>query len=304
MNCILETKDISKKYKEKYVVKDVNMHIYEGDIYGFVGENGAGKTTIIRLITGLAHPTSGTYALNGVDAKDKRIYEERKNVSAIVEAPSIYKNLSLYENLKMQATILGLKDLSKIDKVIESVGLTYLKTDKKTAKNFSLGMRQRLGIAMALLSEPKFIILDEPMNGLDPSGIVDIRELILDLNKKNNITFMISSHILTELQLVATRYGIISKGKLVKEISKEELEQECRKYIEIQVENVDKLLELNIFKDYSKINETTLRIYEEWDIEELVLTLKKHKMKLHKINCNEANFEEYYLSLLGGKHHA
>lgn len=304
MNCILETKDISKKYKEKYVVRDVNMHIYEGDIYGFVGENGAGKTTIIRLITGLAHPTSGTYVLNGVDAKDKRIYEERKNVSAIVEAPSIYKNLSLYENLKMQATILGIKDLSKIDKVIEEVGLTYLKDDKKTAKNFSLGMRQRLGIAMALLSEPKFIILDEPMNGLDPSGIVEIRELILDLNKKNNITFMISSHILTELQLVATRYGIISKGKLVKEISKEELEQECRKYIEIQVENVDKLLELNIFKDYSKINETTLRIYEEWDIEELVLTLKKHKMKLLKINCNEANFEEYYLSLLGGKHHA
>lgn len=301
MDIILETNGICKQYKNRTVLENVNMHIFKGDIYGFVGENGAGKTTVIRIITGLVNPTEGEYSLFGVNYKDKDICKMRKNVSAIVEAPSIYKNLSLLENLKMQATILGITEERIIDEVIAEVGLGYLKNDKKLAKNFSLGMRQRLGLAMALLNNPDFIILDEPMNGLDPQGIVEIRELILHLNQQKGITFLISSHILTELQLIATKYGIISHGKLIKEISAEELTKECQKYIEVQIDQVEKFQDLALFKEIVQTNVNTFNIYDQLSVEKVVLRLHENQINILKLNYVEDSFEDFYLSLLGGK---
>ena len=210
MEYVLQTFDIVKKYNKQRVLDKVNMNIQKGDIYGFVGENGSGKTTIIRLVTGLIFADEGSYELFGVSNKDKKILQSRKKVGAVVETPSIYRNMTAYENLKTQCLLLGVNDENKIKEVLEIVGLVDLYDSKKHAGNFSLGMRQRLGIAMALLNEPEFLILDEPMNGLDPEGIVSMRELIIHLNQNKGITFLISSHILTELSLIANRYGIIS----------------------------------------------------------------------------------------------
>ena len=223
MSYVLETFNLSKRYKNQWALKNVNMHVEKGDIYGFVGENGSGKTTIIRLVTGLISATEGYVKLFGVKNDDPAILSQRKKIGAIVESPSIYTNMSAADNLRLQCSILGIKTNveEKVKNVLLEVGLIEQYESKKSASNFSLGMRQRLGIGMALLGEPEFIILDEPMNGLDPAGIVEIRELILKLNREKQITFLISSHILSELALVATKYGIISKGKLVKEITTE-----------------------------------------------------------------------------------
>ena len=198
MDLVLSTKGLSKKYKKQMAVNGVDMNIEKGDIYGFVGENGSGKTTVIRLITGLIFPYAGSFQLFGVDNRSPDIGKARSRVGAIVENPSIYMNMSAYDNLKTQGILLGVDDDEKIRSVLRDVGLEALYDEKKHANNFSLGMRQRLGIAMALLGDPEFLILDEPMNGLDPAGIVGIRELILKLNRERGITFLISSHILTE----------------------------------------------------------------------------------------------------------
>ena len=306
MEYILKTYNLVKQYKKHKVLNQVNMNIAKGDIYGFVGENGSGKTTIIRLITGLIFPNSGSYELFGVSNQDSKIIDVRKKVGAIVETPSIYNNMSAFENLKMQAEILGVKYENKIIEVLKEVGLENVINDKKQAGNFSLGMRQRLGIAMALLGEPEFLILDEPMNGLDPAGIVEIRELILKLNQTKNITFLISSHILTELALVATKYGIISKGKIIKDITFEELKKECQKCLYIKVNEPLKLIEIlssmeNI--DDVKFVEDGAKIYGEIDINEVLNKVLNANIKILNINTSETNIEEYYLNLLrGGKH--
>ena len=306
MEYILKTYNLVKQYKKHKALNQVNMNIAKGDIYGFVGENGSGKTTIIRLITGLIFPNSGSYELFGISNQDSKIIDVRKKVGAIVETPSIYNNMSAFENLKMQGEILGVKDENKIIEVLKEVGLENVINDKKQAGNFSLGMRQRLGIAMALLGEPEFLILDEPMNGLDPAGIVEIRELILKLNQTKNITFLISSHILTELALVATKYGIISKGKIIKEITFEELKKECQKCLYIKVNEPLKLIEIlssmeNI--DDVKFVEDGAKIYGEIDINEVLNKVLNANIKILNINTSETNIEEYYLNLLrGGKH--
>ena len=204
MDCVLQTFGLTKKYKRQLAVNEADITISRGDIYGFVGENGSGKTTIIRLITGLIFPNSGSFELFGINNNSNDIKVARRKVGAVVENPSIYLNMSGYDNLKMQCMLLGLPVDDRIDKTLNEVGLGELVNDKKHAGNYSLGMRQRLGIAMALIGEPQFLILDEPMNGLDPAGIVEVRELILKLNRERNITFLISSHILSELSLVAT----------------------------------------------------------------------------------------------------
>ena len=272
MDNILKITNVSKKYDKKLVLDKVNMSINRGDIYGFVGENGSGKTTIIRLITGLIFPNEGEIELFGVNSKSSDVLSVRKRVGAIVETPSIYKNMSAKENLLTQASLLNITDSSKIDSVLEMVGLGYLINDKKHAGNFSLGMRQRLGIAMALIADPEFIILDEPMNGLDPQGIVEIRELIVKLNQEHNITFLISSHILTELSLIATKYGIISKGKMINEITNEELKNECRDYLFIKSEDNDKLEQILInFVEPSNIQRmgNCVRVYGDTNLNEL-----------------------------------
>ena len=306
MDYILKTHNLVKQYKRKKVLNEVNMNIQKGDIYGFVGENGSGKTTIIRLITGLIFPNSGSYELFGVSNEDSKIIEVRKKIGAIVESPSIYSNMSAYENLKMQCDILNVKDDSKIEKVLKEVGLEDVIKDNKKAGDFSLGMRQRLGIAMTLLGEVELIILDEPMNGLDPAGIVEIRELILKLNKEKNITFLISSHILTELSLVATKYGIISKGKIVKEITSEELKNECRHTTTIKVDNPLKLVE--IFSKYDKeidleFDSNGVIIYGDININEILSLIISNEILITSINTSEMNIEEYYLKVLRGENH-
>ena len=305
MGYVLQTYNLSKQYKNHLVLDKVNINIEQGDIYGFVGENGSGKTTIIRLITGLISANGGHFELFGTDSASPDILQARTKVGAIVETPSIYLNMSAVDNLKMQNCILGKKDDDKIKEVLAEVGLADLYNDKKTAGNFSLGMRQRLGIAMALLGEPQFIILDEPMNGLDPAGIVEIRELILKLNKERNITFLISSHILTELALVATKYGIISKGKILKEISAEELKMQCRKVTSIETKDKDALSQIltkEFDEDSLALAPNGMKIYGQVNLNDILGKLIAAGVEISAVNSSEMNIEDYYLSLIGGSH--
>jgi ABC-2 type transport system ATP-binding protein len=304
MEYILRTIGVSKKYHSKMVLNKVNMNIARGDIYGFVGENGSGKTTIIRIITGLISASEGEIELFGIPSHATNIESARKKVGAIVESPSIYRNMTARENLEMQAMILGIKDSKKIEQTLSDVGLLYLIEDKKKAKNFSLGMRQRLGIAMALLGDPEFIILDEPMNGLDPAGIVEVRELMLRLNHERNMTFLISSHSLTELSLVANKYGIISRGTLIKEIYADELNNEIQPTIVIEASDPAALYNV-ISEDVSPekltLNDNGVRIAENVDLNKILNKILSAKIEILSINCNKSNIEGYYLSLMGGK---
>lgn len=302
MDNVLKTYALTKRFKKHTAVNCVNMNISKGDIYGFVGENGSGKTTVIRLITGLIYPDSGYFDLFGTNSNSNKIGSARRKTGAIVETPSIYTNMSAYDNLKTQSLLLGINDDNKILSVLTDVGLGELYHDKKKAGNFSLGMRQRLGIAMALLGDPEFLLLDEPMNGLDPAGIVEIRELVLKLNRERGITFLISSHILTELSLVATKYGIISKGKLIKEITAEQLHRECSKNTEIVVDDPNRLAETvkQITNNEIKFIQNGIKIIGEVDLNSLLKVVIDSGIKIISINCNETTFEEYYLSLIGG----
>ena len=307
MEYILRTVGVSKKYRSNWVLRKVNMNIQRGDIYGFVGENGSGKTTIIRLITGLISADEGYVELFGVSSESPEIASVRKKLGAIVESPSIYKNMSARENLKMQSMILGLEDEEKIKRVLSEVGLSEVYDDKKKAGNFSLGMRQRLGIAMALLGDPEFIILDEPMNGLDPAGIVEIRELILRLNREKQITFLISSHILTELSLVANKYGIISHGALIKEITAEELEKACRPNTTIETNDpraLYMLLTQYLPAEDLRLLMNSVRITGDVELNDLLKKILAEDIKILSINCYKSNIESYYLSLVGGVRNA
>ena len=221
MEYVLTTEALTKRYKHFSALNGLSLHVPKGAIYGLVGQNGAGKTTLIRLICGLQKPTEGRYTLYGADSGGKEITKVRRRMGAVVETPSIYLDLTAEENLKEQYQILGRRDYEGIGPLLELVGLGD--TGKKKARDFSLGMRQRLGIAVAMAGEPDFLVLDEPVNGLDPRGIIEIRELILKLNRERGITVLISSHILDELSKLATHYGFVDRGRMVREIAAEEI---------------------------------------------------------------------------------
>ena len=236
MEYILEINNLEKRYGRNVVIKNLNMHVPKGAIYGLIGKNGAGKTTLIRILCGLQRPTSGTYNILGISNNGGKINNARKRIGAIIENPSICLDMTAEDNLKEQCKIIGLPNFDDVYEILKIVGLED--TGKKKAKHFSLGMKQRLGIAIALVGSPDMLILDEPVNGLDPEGIIEIRELILKLNTEKGITFLISSHYLDELSKIATYYGFMNLNKIVKEISKEELEENFKKKTIIKVNNI------------------------------------------------------------------
>ena len=240
MEYVLETHALTKRYRDFTALQNLNMRVPKGAIYGIVGRNGAGKTTLIRLICGLQSPTDGDYTLYGVRNTDARIARCRRRMGAVVEAPAIYQDMTAAENIRQQYKILGAPLDDGIDALLHLVGLSN--TGKKRARNFSLGMRQRLGVAVALAGSPDFLVLDEPVNGLDPQGIIEMRELILKLNRERGVTILISSHILDELSRLATHYGFIDGGRMVQEISAAELEARCRRCVRLEVNDVRALV--------------------------------------------------------------
>ena len=300
MEYVLTTSALSKTYRKFEALKEATMHIPKGAIYGFVGRNGAGKTTLIRVICGLQEPTSGEYAIYGISNKDRQIAKSRHRMGAVVETPSIYLDMTAEDNLKQQALVLGLPNYESIPEILKLVGLEN--TGKKKARNFSLGMKQRLGIAVALIGNPDFIVLDEPINGLDPQGIVEIRELILKLNREHGITVLISSHILGELSKLATHYGFIDKGCLVKEISAVELEAACRKCVRVEVSDTKALARVLDEKemDYEIVTDHTANIYGEITLSTLVLALAKENCELISSHEQDENLETYFINLIGG----
>lgn len=301
MDYVLQTNSLTKKYKNYQALKGLSMNVPKGSIYGFVGKNGAGKTTLIRLICGLQKPTSGDFSIYGIHNDSKEISKARRRMGAVVETPSIYMDMTAEENLKQQYLILGLPSYDGITELLELVGLEN--TGKKKAKNFSLGMKQRLGIAVALAGNPDFLVLDEPINGLDPQGIVEIRELILKLNRERQITVLISSHILDELSRLATHYGIIDKGRMVKELSSEELEAVCRKCVRVEVSDTAVLARVlhSMNLDYEVISDSTADIFASISITQLALALAKENCELISAQEKDENLEGYYLSLVGGE---
>ena len=300
MDYVLETNNLRKKYRRNEVLKDVNMHIEKSAIYGLIGRNGAGKTTIIRIICGLQKPTSGTYSIFDVSNKNKDIIKSRKRIGAIIESPSLCMNMTAEDNLKKQYKIVGIPNYDGLCDILNIVKLND--TKKKKIKHFSLGMKQRMGLAIALVGNPDFIILDEPINGLDPEGIIEIRELILKLNKEKGITFLISSHYLDELSKIATCYGFLNNGKIVKEISQKELEQNFKKKIQIKIDNIKecvKYLEESKIP-YKIISDDVIDIYEKINVSELVTALSKRNCKVNNFQEKDETLESYYLNLIGG----
>ena len=295
---VLEVHNIEKRYKNISVLKNLNMTIKKGAIYGLIGKNGSGKTTLIRIITGLQNPTSGFYSLYNVPYNDSNILDKRNRIGAIVETPSMYGNMSAKDNLIVQFKNVGIPSLNKIDYLLKIVGLQNV--GSKKVKYFSLGMKQRLGIAIALSSNPDFLILDEPINGLDPEGIIEIRELILNLNKKG-ITILISSHYLDELSKVATYYGFLDNGRIISEISADELNQKMRKKIIVKVNNLKEAVKYFEIKSISyEVNDNSqISIYGSVNISEIVLDLSKRKCIIEEIHENNETLENYYINLIG-----
>ena len=300
MEYVLETNALCKNYRHFKALNGLSMRVPKGSIYGFVGKNGAGKTTLIRLICGLQEPSAGEYTLYGRKNTEKDIVKSRRRMGAVVDTPSIYLDMSAEDNLKQQYRIIGIPSFDGIDEILKFVGLENI--GKKKAKNFSLGMKQRLGIAVALVGNPDFLVLDEPVNGLDPQGIIEIRELILKLNREKQITVLISSHILDELSRLATHYGFIDSGRIVQEISAEELDKACRKCTRLEVSSTAVLSrvldEMNV--EYKIISVTEADVYAKVNLTQLIHKLSAENCELLSASEREESLESYYVNLVGG----
>lgn len=303
MGYVLRTNHLTKRYGDRAVVDDINLNIRTGDIYGFLGQNGAGKTTTLRMLMGLIRPSSGEIELFGQGLSGGRA-RALERIGAIIEYPGFYLNLSAAENLEIHRRLMGMGNKECIDEVLASVGL--LKAKHQRVKNYSLGMKQRLGIARALLHHPELLILDEPTNGLDPVGIKEVRQLFLDLARQRGITFLISSHLLSEIEQLATRIGIIHQGRLLEEVDYETLQKKTRHYLEIKVDDEQRaayILEQKLrAKDYLVVGPGILRLYEYLDQPEKVnFTLANHGIGVKGILLSGDSLEDYFLKVTGGE---
>ena len=294
---VIKTTNLTKKFGNQYALNNINLEIKKGEIYGLIGRNGAGKTTFIRMLTSLFKPTSGTIRLFGQPLSVSNL----ERTASIIETPVAYDGLSAYDNLKYYCIEQGISDYNIINEVLGFVNLTD--TGNKKFKDFSLGMRQRLGIAIAILGNPDFLILDEPINGLDPIAIIEFRELILKLNREYNMTILISSHILTELYHVATRFGIINNGKLIAEISKEEFDLQCQEAVSFKVANPDQALVVLTEKftyDVKVVNDNEVRIFgvDEEKAADLNIVLIQSGIRVEHMEIIKADLEEYFTKMI------
>ncbi|NFD76599.1 ABC transporter ATP-binding protein [Clostridium botulinum] len=302
MENILKTYNLTRKYGTTVVVDNINMNIKKGEIYGFLGRNGAGKTTTLRMIMGLISPTKGEYELFGKKMGDREVFGR---IGAIIETPGFYPNLTARENLDIHRRLMGIPNKEYVDEALEIVGLTNYDIKKKKVKKYSLGMKQRLGVARALLHKPELLILDEPTNGLDPVGIKEMRETLLDLNKKKEITILVSSHILGEIQQLATKIGIIHEGKLLEEIDYKSFEKKNRHYINLRVNNDKKavtILEKSMnIKDYEVTEPNRIRIYEMLDkSNDVAKKMISEGVDVYEVNVMNDTLEDYFVRLTGG----
>lgn len=302
---VLKTNHLSKKYKENMALDKVDMSLRKGSIYGFIGQNGAGKSTLIKIVTGLAFPSNGTIELFGA-SNEHELIQMRKRIGTIIEGPALFPHMNAAENLEAHRLLKGIPGKECIQRTLALVGLQG--TGKKKAKNFSLGMKQRLGLAIALIGDPEFLILDEPTNGLDPMGVVEMRELLLKLNRENGITILISSHILSELHLLATHYGIIHNGKLLEQLTARELDEQCQHYLHIKVENPNKaatIIENDLrTNDFEVMPDGIIKLYKYVEQPGKVSTLLAASgLVVEQFMPMGEDLESYFTNLIGGVHH-
>lgn len=293
MDYVLRTNALSKRYSDFYAVDKVSVNIEKGDIYGLIGENGAGKSTLMKMVAGLIEPTEGTIELFGTVLPK----EERYRLGCVIESPALYTELTAKQNMMIFQKAYGLTNPENIDRILDTMNLLQYKN--KTVKNFSLGMKQRLAISIALLGNPDFLILDEPINGLDPTGIQDMRNFLLELNKEKHITIMISSHILGELSKIATKYGIIKKGKLIDEITAKELAVKCQCCLKIRVSDISKAIVLIESKlqtqNYEVIDNNQIRLFEYVDDPGTVNNLfVNNGITVYECNISKESLEDYF----------
>lgn len=302
---VLQTENLTKKYGAYTVLDNVSINLEKKHIYGFIGENGAGKSTFMKIITGLTYPTSGTYSIMGKENNRER-EKMRRYIGSMIEEPALYPNYTILQNLELQRTLVGNPDKSANDKVLELVGLSDVKNKK--VHTLSMGMKQRVSIAMALIGNPQILILDEPINGLDPKNIVALRTLLQKLNEEKNITIFISSHILNELYLLATDYIFIHKGKIIDVVTHDELEARCRKYICIKTDAVpmaltvlDKIMDN---PEYKVVSEDTIHLYSDMDnIEKISRAFMQHEIVITELFVMEQTLEDYFMGITGGVGH-
>ena len=300
---VIQTTGLSKRYKDNWAVDHLDLRVEQGDIYGFIGRNGAGKSTTLKLLCGLARPTQGGALIFGKPIRDS---VARRRVGALIEQPGLYPDLSGRENLRLYATLLGLDSpVRQVDEILETVGLSH--KEKKPVKHYSMGMKQRLGVGLALLGGPDLLLLDEPINGLDPEGIREMRELLLRLNRERGLTLLISSHILGELSKIATRYGIIQQGRMVEQITAGELAQKCTDYLHLQADQPQKaaaLLERELHLSRWEMRpEGEIRIYEAADTKAVGQILTQAGIAVEEMGLHRQDLEGYFLERMGGADH-
>jgi ABC-2 type transport system ATP-binding protein len=291
---------LSKRYKDRWAVDHLDLRVEQGDIYGFIGQNGAGKSTTLKLLCGLARPTQGEALIFGKPVRDS---VARRRVGALIEQPGLFPDLSGRENLRLCATLLGLDSPERqVEEILKTVGLAP--KEKKPVRHYSMGMKQRLGVALALLGGPDLLLLDEPINGLDPEGIREMRELLLRLNRERGLTILVSSHILGELSKIATRYGIIQEGRLMEQITAAELEQKCTDYLHLKADQPQKaaaLLERELHLTRWEMRpEGELRIYEAVDARAVGQLLTQAGVAVEEMGLHRQDLESYFLERMGG----